>query len=197
MTAIRASKGMESEQMVLLKWLDECAAAQKPCPTNPEIAERFGRKSISFAAELMAALEASGRVTVERTRVARRVTIVDTGAATVWKPLMSRERKPREPRQRTPKPKPAPKPVPAAVVAAAPWPTPKVANGERGCRWPLWGKGRPTHLYCGEQRRDVGCPYCAAHAKRAYVDKTAPRDPADGVFVPPPPGGRLAGQMRV
>lgn len=184
MTRVRASLGFESEQVELLKWLDECAAAQKVCPTNPEIAERFGRKSISFAAELMHALEASGRVTVERTRTTRRVTIVDTGAATVWKPRMTPVKKPRKLLKLAPRPAPVPKPVPVPAVAAAPWPTPGVIGGERGCRWPMWETRRPTHLYCGEQRRDLGCPYCAAHAKRAYVDKNAPRDPDDAKFVP-------------
>jgi hypothetical protein len=57
-----------------------------------------------------------------------------------------------------------PAPVPTA-------PAPLPGGKERGCRWPLWGDGRPTHLYCGDARRDVACPYCPTHAARAFAGR--------------------------
>lgn len=47
-------------------------------------------------------------------------------------------------------------------------PTPPVPLAAGGCRWPLWGNERPTQRFCGEARRDVGCPYCPTHAARAF-----------------------------
>lgn len=36
------------------------------------------------------------------------------------------------------------------------------------CRWPLWGKERPTHEYCRAPVPVFGMPYCHEHASRAY-----------------------------
>jgi len=66
----------------LYGWLCACAAAGEACPTNAEIADRFGRKSVSSAARLVSILEKQGRITVTRTNVARTVTITATGART-------------------------------------------------------------------------------------------------------------------
>jgi hypothetical protein len=48
-----------------------------------------------------------------------------------------------------------------------------------GCCWPLWGnKGKPTHLYCGQERQP-GAVYCPKHYARAYVGRVAQRQVAD------------------
>lgn len=37
----------------------------------------------------------------------------------------------------------------------------------RGCRWPMWGTGQPTHIYCGDTR-DGAETYCERHCRQAY-----------------------------
>jgi GcrA cell cycle regulator len=37
------------------------------------------------------------------------------------------------------------------------------------CCWPLWGMGRPTHVYCGANAV-LGRPYCPTHARVAYSE---------------------------
>jgi len=40
-----------------------------------------------------------------------------------------------------------------------------------GCLFPMWDhQERPTHVYCGEQRRE-GAPYCRHHCEIAYKSK--------------------------
>jgi hypothetical protein len=51
---------------------------------------------------------------------------------------------------------------PPPVVRAA-RPVPAHRAGE-GCKFPLWGKGKPTHRYC-DAARDNGSSYCAAHRR--------------------------------
>ena len=36
------------------------------------------------------------------------------------------------------------------------------------CQWPLWGMGRPTHLFCGAPAR-LGSSWCVEHHARCYV----------------------------
>lgn len=47
--------------------------------------------------------------------------------------------------------------------------TPPVPLSAGGCRFPLWGNERPTQRFCGAARRDMLCPYCPAHAARAFT----------------------------
>jgi hypothetical protein len=37
-----------------------------------------------------------------------------------------------------------------------------------GCLFPMWGNERPTHVYCGEQRKGDR-PYCIEHCATAYL----------------------------
>lgn len=67
----------------LYAWLRDCAEAAEPCPTNVEIAARFGLKSVSSAANAVKRLEKEGRIAVARTRNTRTVTITETGARTL------------------------------------------------------------------------------------------------------------------
>lgn len=63
-------------------------------------------------------------------------------------------------------------------VAARPMPVPSVEDKpyvpKGGCRWPTWGSGTPTHVYCDRpiERR----AYCEAHAKVCYVRHYARAD---------------------
>lgn len=57
----------------------------------------------------------------------------------------------------------SPPPMPARPLD----PLPRMAPTQ-GCAWPLW-KDTPDGRHCGEPRRDADCPYCAAHAERAYA----------------------------
>lgn len=70
---------------------------------------------------------------------------------------------------------------PAAVLPARPG---GFSRGGEGCRWPMWGRGRPTHLYCGATQRarpdGTRCVYCAEHAAVAFIVKPE-RDPAHRV----------------
>jgi GcrA cell cycle regulator len=58
--------------------------------------------------------------------------------------------------------------VPSQTAAATVSTNPVAAGFSGGCRWPMWGHGRPTHLYCGEPRRDAACSYCEGHAAVAF-----------------------------
>lgn len=60
-------------------------------------------------------------------------------------------------------------PVPA-VPPPAPQPV-RYMPGE-GCAWPVSGE-RTAMLRCDLPRRDRACPYCEAHAARAYAAKAA------------------------
>jgi hypothetical protein len=53
---------------------------------------------------------------------------------------------------------------PPAPVLVAPQPH---APGT-GCKFPLWGKGRPDHRYCDAPRHDAGA-YCATHHRLCYL----------------------------
>jgi hypothetical protein len=65
----------------LLQWLEDAAAQGKRCPTNDEIAERYGFSSTSSSAHLVRMLEKHGYITVERpSRSSRTIVIVATGA---------------------------------------------------------------------------------------------------------------------
>jgi hypothetical protein len=65
----------------LYRWLCECAAAGEACPSNQDIANRFGMRGASAAAEAMTALVKSGRIRREIVRRKTRiVTIIDSGA---------------------------------------------------------------------------------------------------------------------
>ncbi|WP_240048497.1 GcrA family cell cycle regulator [Crenalkalicoccus roseus] len=58
---------------------------------------------------------------------------------------------------------PAARPLlPPALRSAIPLPR------ERGCQWPHGDPRRPGFRFCEAPRRDPACPYCAAHAARAY-----------------------------
>ncbi len=57
----------------------------------------------------------------------------------------------------------SPPPMPSAPRE----PLPRIPARE-GCQWPLW-TDKPDGRSCGEARRDADCPYCPAHAARAYA----------------------------
>lgn len=60
----------------------------------------------------------------------------------------------------------------AAPVQSAPPTSP--------CRWPMWGDGRPTHVFCC-QPMAIGRLYCPEHSARAFI-----RTPRWGFkFMPP------------
>lgn len=68
----------------LYTWLVRCAEEGEPVPPNTDIAIRFGMISGSSGASAIAWLERTGRIRVERTRCARRVTIVASDRSTPW-----------------------------------------------------------------------------------------------------------------
>ena len=41
------------------------------------------------------------------------------------------------------------------------------------CKWPLGSLLAPAHRFCAEPTRDADCPYCAAHARRAFAKMDA------------------------
>lgn len=45
------------------------------------------------------------------------------------------------------------------------------ADGPTGCRFPLWGNGKPTHEYCGAKQHAPGEPYCSEHRAICWVGK--------------------------
>jgi GcrA cell cycle regulator len=65
--------------------------------------------------------------------------------------------------------------LPPVEVAPEPAPAPRPLAAPRdGCRFPLWGDGRPTHRYCDQPRitNREGTPtsaYCAEHHRRCTV----------------------------
>ena len=90
-------------------------------------------------------------------------------------------RKPRVAADAPPIPKrtrarPAPaKPLPAAPIASQTAPEPGPWTG--GCKWPTnsWARGEGWRAeWCGE-RREVGKPYCGAHAAKAYAPRPQPK----------------------
>ena len=50
-------------------------------------------------------------------------------------------------------------------------------TSDKPCQWPLWGRGRPTDVFCGLPAR-IGAPYCPAHCARAYVGRVKLEDAA-------------------
>ena len=74
-------RGLARER-ALLKILTEAAAKGEPCPTNPELAEMLDLDSIASPVRLMQSMERQGLIAVERSKHARRVTIVASGRQT-------------------------------------------------------------------------------------------------------------------
>lgn len=71
-------------QETVFRAIERAAKANAPCPSNRELAALVGRKSTGWASALVFALEADGRIAVERFGSARRVTIAATGQATFY-----------------------------------------------------------------------------------------------------------------
>lgn len=65
-----------------------CAAADanKPCPSNPEIAGMLGKDSVSAGVSCLARLAERGLITVRRYQITREVTVVATGRSTYVHP---------------------------------------------------------------------------------------------------------------
>jgi SOS-response transcriptional repressor LexA len=66
----------------LLDWIERRARAGDACPTNDEIASRFGLTSTNMALYWLKRLERDGLITVERFHRARRVTVHRSGLST-------------------------------------------------------------------------------------------------------------------
>lgn len=58
-----------------------------------------------------------------------------------------------------PPPPPAPRPEPRPMI--------RLGRGD-GCRFPQWGNGPPTHVYCDAPRARSFMPYCEACCRVAY-----------------------------
>lgn len=63
-----------------------------------------------------------------------------------------------------PPPPPAPRPEPRPMI--------RLGRAD-GCRFPLWGRGKPTHVYCDAPRARSFMPYCEAHCRVAYQARDA------------------------
>lgn len=48
--------------------------------------------------------------------------------------------------------------------------SPRLIGPSRGCLFPLWPTGKPTHLYCGAKRK-AGKPYCAEHYEKTHTHR--------------------------
>lgn len=77
---------MTDTESIVLEALHAAAANGEPCPTNVELANIIGCKSISTAAKAVQSLEVRGRIIVQRFVHARVVTIVGAGVATATTP---------------------------------------------------------------------------------------------------------------
>lgn len=73
-------------QETVFRAIERAAQAGAPCPTNAELAVLLGLKSTGSASAFVFALEAGGRIAVERFGSARQVTILATGQATFYDP---------------------------------------------------------------------------------------------------------------
>ena len=69
-------------EAVVLGMIVRAAAAQAPCLSNSRLADKLRLGNAARAAELVAAIEAKGWITVERGVNARVVTIIDSGKST-------------------------------------------------------------------------------------------------------------------
>lgn len=68
--------------LTLLRWIETCAAAGIPCPSNEDIRARFGFARDVSASRMMSRLAEEGAIRIVRANVGRIVEIVATGART-------------------------------------------------------------------------------------------------------------------
>lgn len=66
----------------MMAWLEAAARDGAPCPSNRQIADRFGFSSVSGPVRLIREMEAEGLIRVDRFHQSRRITIVATGRQT-------------------------------------------------------------------------------------------------------------------
>lgn len=75
--------------------------------------------------------------------------------------------------------------LPAIVPAPVRVEGPGVAITDlTGCKWPIREDAALVggFAFCNDDRKDVACPYCAYHAKRAYVEKPKPVSKSIGAY---------------
>jgi SOS-response transcriptional repressor LexA len=88
---------MAAPDFALLDWIERLALAGEACPTNEEIAERFGLSCPKAGLYRLRRLERDGLIEVERFHRARRVTVLRSGLSTfVSEPAAARPRRNRQ-----------------------------------------------------------------------------------------------------
>jgi hypothetical protein len=70
----------------VLALITEAVEANKPCPSNPQLARAVGLRAASFGHRAIERLRQAGLITVEHGPCARVVTIVATGGRTAGEP---------------------------------------------------------------------------------------------------------------
>jgi len=184
---------------IVVSACQRAAMAGEPAPTNDALAALLGASSGSSATTALNAAVRAGLITIERGNNSRVVAAADGTwrTAGVVTNQHWRDRAPDHPppprahirryRQtvQTRNHQDGARLLAAALAAqvvrqpvVAPTPVkprqpPRLGFRAEGCRFPLWGNERPTHIYCDAPRAAACMPYCEDHCRVAYQARDA------------------------